>query len=110
MAISEKTTVRVLFFVAFVIATTAIPAPAQDHPNLERGMVPGQIMSMGDGPDTINVFNGNLSLAVPLGMSYPVASGFSYGFSLHYNSNVWDFVERWEDGKGGEQDDEGVLG
>ena len=62
---------------------------AQTHPNLERGMNAGKSYQVGD-VDTVNLFNGNLSLAIPLGQGYNAGGDLSYSFVLRYNSNVWD--------------------
>lgn len=69
---------------ALLIATR--PATAQNHPNLGRGQ--GGIAS--DGVDTVRPFNGNLALRIPLGLSYPVNGGLSYGLELRYDSEVWE--------------------
>jgi len=58
-------------------------------------MVPGSMMRL-SGPDNINLFNGNLSLSIPLGQTYPVSDTLSYSFVLRYNSNIWDFTEGWD--------------
>jgi len=83
------------------IACVVIPAVAlaNSHPNLERGLVPESMMRM-TGPDAINLFNGNLSISVPLSQTYPVSDTLSYSFALRYNSNVWDFLERWDPSDG----------
>jgi RHS repeat-associated protein len=67
----------------------ALPALAQ-HPNVERGFAPGQSFQVGD-VDHVNLFNGSLVITLPMGPSYPVGGGFSYGLSLIYSSNLWDF-------------------
>ncbi len=48
---------------------------------------------MGD-IDHVNLFNGNIVITIPLGQRYPLNAGLSYGLTLTYNSNVWDFTER----------------
>ena len=62
---------------------------AQTHPNLERGMNVGKAYQVGD-VDSVNLFNGNLSIAIPLGQSYGAGGDLSYSVVLRYNSNVWD--------------------
>ena len=42
--------------------------------------------------DSVNVFNGNLTLAIPVGSSYPVSERLSYSLTLVYNSSVWSYV------------------
>jgi RHS repeat-associated protein len=65
---------------------------ADDHPNTTRGFAPEKAFASGD-VDSVNLFNGNLTLTIPIGGSYPVGGGFSYGLTLVYNSSVWDFQE-----------------
>ncbi len=77
---------------SLVLATLVF---ANSHPNLERGHVPGSMMRL-SGPDSVNLFNGNLSLSIPLGQTYPVSDTLSYSFGLRYNSNIWDFTEGWD--------------
>ena len=48
--------------------------------------------------DVINLYNGNLSLTVPIGGSYPVGGSLSYGLKLIYNANAWDFQDTCEVG------------
>ena len=71
---------------------------ADDHPNTARGFAPDKVFQVGD-VDNVNLFNGNLTLTIPIGGSYPVGGGLSYGLTLVYNSNVWDFQES-DDGMG----------
>jgi len=74
-----------------LLATLVLPDVllAQTHPNLARGFEPGKAYMVGD-LDVVNLFNGGLSLTVPLGPSFPVGGGFSYSFRLTYSSQVWD--------------------
>src|SRR3954463_8692240 len=43
--------------------------------------------------DSVNSYNGNVILTVPLGLRYQVGSVLSYQFVLNYNSMVWDWNE-----------------
>ncbi|MES1243845.1 MAG: RHS repeat-associated core domain-containing protein [Acidobacteriota bacterium] len=65
---------------------------ADPFPTQERGFQAERAFYVGDF-DTVNLFNGNLVLAIPIGGSYPVGGSLSYGLTLTYNSNVWDFQE-----------------
>lgn len=63
---------------------------------VERAAVANRARGTGEvvdaGPfDQVNLFNGNLSLSLALGQSFPVTSGFSYQLAVRYNSLVWDF-------------------
>jgi hypothetical protein len=65
----------------------------QQFPTLERGLQADKLYQFG-GIDNINLFNGNLTIALPIGPSYPVSGGLSYQLTLSYNSNQWDFNAR----------------
>jgi YD repeat-containing protein len=60
-----------------------------DHPNVARGFDIGKPFQT-NGIDNINLFNGNLTVTVPIGQSYQVNGGLSYGLTLVYSGNVWD--------------------
>ena len=68
----------------------ATPAAAYVHPNTAPGFPVEQAFHIGD-IDSVNLFNGGLTLTLPLGPSYPVNGGFSYGLKLVYNSHPWIF-------------------
>lgn len=78
--------------VGLITALLALPLAAQEHPNTDRGFTAERSFLAGD-VDNVNLFNGNLVLTIPLGITYPVGGGLSYGLTLAYNSNVWDFQE-----------------
>ena len=48
-------------------------------PAMERGFNPDNVYEIGE-IDQVNLFNGNLTAAIPLGPSYQVGGGFSYRF------------------------------
>jgi hypothetical protein len=76
-----------------MLVAAAMLAPyswAQQHPNLDRGFDPGKLYQFGE-VDSISLYNGALSLGVPLGPSYPVSETLTYGLGLTYSSNVWYF-------------------
>lgn len=62
-------------------------ALAQTDPNLHRGFAPDKAFAVGD-IDSVNLFNGNLTLSVPVGGTYSDDGGLTYGLLLTYNSNV----------------------
>ncbi len=75
----------------------ALPAFAGvQHPNNERGFSPEKSFAVGD-LDNVSIFNGGLTITIPIGIGYPVGGGFSYQLTLVYNSNLWD----WEQVSGG---------
>src|SRR3954462_5776549 len=66
-------------------------AQADVHPNTAPGFPAEQSFHVGD-VDSVNLFNGALTLTIPLGFSYPVNGGFSYNLKLTYNSSPWEFL------------------
>ena len=40
--------------------------------------------------DSVSLFNGNLTVTVPIGGDYPVGPNFSYRLLAVYNSNGWE--------------------
>lgn len=60
------------------------------HPNLARGLEHGTKFDDA-GLSSVNLFNGNLLVAVSLGQAFPVDARLRHQLVLHYNSNVWDF-------------------
>ena len=73
--------------------TAAIPASAA-HPNLSRGLEPSKLYEYNDF-DSVNLYNGNLNVAIPLGQEFKGNGTLSYRFHLVYNSKVWDFERHW---------------
>ncbi len=71
-------------------ALLAAPALADVHPNTAPGFPVDQSFHVGD-IDSVNLFNGALTLTIPIGGSYPVNGGFSYSLKLTYNSSPWQF-------------------
>lgn len=74
-----------------LLLTVAV-AEAQQHPNLERGFKPERLYNF-TGLDSVNVFNGNLNVKLPLGLAYPNNAGMSWSLRASYNSKLWDFDE-----------------
>lgn len=67
----------------------AVTAVAEQHPNQKKGFNANDVYQL-NGFDAVNVFNGNLTLSLPLGASYSVGGGLSYRFVLYANANVWE--------------------
>jgi len=80
---------------ALILVAVAVPLAAQQHPNVARGFSPDKVFHF-DGIDSINLFNGNLNAAVPLGQQFSVGGKLSYGFSLSYAGNAWEHADREE--------------
>ncbi len=83
-----------------VLLLAALPAVAQQHPNTARGFSTSGSFNPGD-VDSINLFNGNLVIRIPIGQAYPVNGALSYGLVLVYNNNVWDYQQDEPGGGGG---------
>lgn len=85
---------------AFLLAAS-VPLSAEQHPNQVRGFKADQLyQGMGE-IDHVNLFNGNLTITIPIGQRYPVGGALSYGLALVWSGNVWDVRDR-SDGAGGE--------
>lgn len=88
-----STVLWILPLLAALLATSgAQPASAQQVPNQQRGLSADTAYQVGD-IDFVNLFNGGLTLRIPLGQTYPVGPNLSYGLSLSYSSNGWDYEE-----------------
>jgi YD repeat-containing protein len=74
-----------------LIAGVAAAVMADQHPNIARGFDIGKPYSM-NGLDNINLFNGNLTVTLPVGQRYYVNGNLGYGLTLVYSGNVWDNV------------------
>ena len=80
---------RIACGLALSVACALVPARAQQHPNVAQGFGASGSFAAGD-VDSVNLFNGNLVITLPLGQRYPVNAGLSYGLTLIYNSQVWE--------------------
>lgn len=70
------------------------PTPtAGQHPNGVKGFDPNGVFSV-HGLDTINAWNGNLTVSIPIGPEFSIGGGLTYQLRLYSNSNVWDTVSR----------------
>jgi len=70
------------------LSLLALPLIAQQDPNGALGFQPGKSFQMGD-YDTVNLFNGNLTVNLPLGPTFSPGGNLSYSFHLVYNGNAW---------------------
>ncbi len=71
-----------------VLATAALGA---SDPFQNKGFSPDKVFSVGD-IDSVNVFNGNLIVRVPIGQVYSVGPLLQYQLVLTYNGKIWDYV------------------
>jgi len=79
----------VLVFAVLAVGPGLMGSDA-DNPNQRRGFSPDDVYAVGD-PDSVNVFNGNLIVRIPLGPEYAVGPVLRYRFTLVYNSKLWDY-------------------
>jgi YD repeat-containing protein len=77
---------------ALVLLCTSISLYADKHPNTARGFDIGKPYQM-NGIDNVNIFNGNLTVTIPIGQRYHVNGNLQYGLTLVYSGNVWDIVD-----------------
>jgi len=63
----------------------------QDFEMLKKGIQPEKLYHFHDF-DSVNVMNGNMTIAMPIGLTYPLNGGVTYNLVLSYNSNVWDYL------------------
>lgn len=78
--------------VTLLLSIILLPSSARSQkqsPSNERGLNASAYAA--DSIDNVNLFNGNLSLTIPIGSTYNAGGPLSYGLKLYYNSNVWDF-------------------
>jgi RHS repeat-associated protein len=83
---------RATLLILGLLFLAGLPASAQQHPNTARGFSSSGSFSTGD-VDNVNLFNGNLVIRIPLGLSYPVNGNLAYQLTLVYNNNVWDYQQ-----------------
>lgn len=87
---------RILFFPLAIFLLCALPAFAQGggepREPLARGFKPNRVFDF-NGVDSVNLYNGNLTLSIPIGQEYPVGGNVSYRFRLVHNLRVWEIVQ-----------------
>jgi hypothetical protein len=74
-----------------LLLLSALPTLAQVDPLKERGFAPEKAYQFND-IDSINTFNGNLIITIPLGGSYPVNADLSFAIGVSYNGDIWDLT------------------
>jgi RHS repeat-associated protein len=73
-----------------LLLAASAPLLAQEHPNLAKGFAADKAYAMGD-VDSVNLFSGNLTIAIPIGQRYPVGGNLSYQIVAYYNSSIWRY-------------------
>src|SRR3954471_15192147 len=85
---------RIAAVAALVIATLLAPPRAgATEPSSSRGFEADQLYHV-NGIDTVNDFNGFLTVNIPIGPVFKTNGSLTYGFTLRYNSNFWDYRAR----------------
>lgn len=77
---------RVIVSIALVVACAA--ASGQTDPETERGARPGLAYTLTDF-DRVNLFNGTMTMNLPVGPTYHVNGALSYRFMASYATNTW---------------------
>jgi len=77
------------FSLAIALLALAGTGRAQQFPSQARGLG-AEIAYQGGQVGRVNLFNGGLTVPLPIGQRYPVGPALSYGITLVYTSNVWD--------------------
>jgi RHS repeat-associated protein len=83
---------RTLLLIVVMSLLIVVAKSQQQHLNQARGFNANQVYDMHD-LDSINVFNGNLVLGIPLGGTFRTGGNLSYSLRLFYNSNLWSYSE-----------------
>ena len=81
---------RQLLAIALLSIGSVAALHAQEHPVVQTGFAPDKVYNF-FGIDSVNTFNGNLTIQLPMGFKYPLNGGLSYGLTLSYNSKVWTY-------------------
>src|SRR6202171_877267 len=87
-AMTTRTHVHVALFIALFITSAAF---GQQHPNLERGFTPEKMYDF-SAVDSVNMFNGNMTLHIPIGGELRAKGVLPYQLTLVYNSLFWEYV------------------
>jgi hypothetical protein len=68
-------------------------ARAQQGPDNEPAAAQGYTNNVfhSSSVDSINAFNGQLTIPIPVGPSYPVGPSLKFQATLTYNSKVWEY-------------------
>jgi hypothetical protein len=87
---SRNLYLRVMMLLVALVLLRVPAALAQPDPNDGRGFTPESVYDFHK-LDSVNVFNGNLTVSIPLGQPFKVNGSLSYGLTLVYNSHLWHF-------------------
>ena len=79
---------RLLMMMA--MASLAATAAAQQEPMEARGFASDKVFDFHD-VDSVNTFNGNLIVHIPIGVGFKFNGKVGYGMTLFYNSSSWHY-------------------
>jgi RHS repeat-associated protein len=91
MSVAMKRLSHLAGLTALLLAATG-PLAAQQHINNWRGFRQDGAFALGE-LDSINLFNGNLTVRLPIGPEFRLDETTAYQLRLTYNSNLWAFKE-----------------
>jgi YD repeat-containing protein len=78
--------------VSLLVVLSIASVYAQKAPNVALGFDADKAFQFGE-IDSVNLFNGNVIVRLPIGPRYPVGGQVAYQFHLVHNSTVWDFQD-----------------
>ena len=81
-------TIRPRTLALLLLLITVFANGGEIEPKDEKGFTPERAYHLGD-IDSVNLYNGNLTIMLPIGSPYPVGGHLSYGLTLSYNSTAW---------------------
>jgi len=84
----NTSTIRSRTLALLLLLLTVFAYGGEIEPKDEKGFTPERAYHLGD-IDSVNLYNGNLTIMLPIGSPYPVGGHLSYGLTLSYNSTVW---------------------
>ncbi|HYK05343.1 MAG TPA: hypothetical protein VE974_26570 [Thermoanaerobaculia bacterium] len=82
---------RRLAWILLLLLVTS-PAFTTENPNLAKGFNAATTYDFSK-IEAVNLFNGSITLMVPLGQTYSVGDHLSYNFGLSYTGNNWSMSE-----------------
>ena len=84
---------NLIAFVIVLISCLTLQVYSQSqHLNQARGFTANGVFSTKE-IDSVNLFNGNLTLTIPIGGAYKGGGNSSFSLTLVYNSNLWNQEE-----------------
>lgn len=86
-------TQRILTVIIVMLFSNVLICAQSQHLNQSRGFDPNGVYSSKE-IDNVNLFNGALTLTIPIGSPYKVRANLSYSLTLVYNSNLWNQEEQ----------------